>query len=46
MIIAVTLNWRLQRACVRAWVESLRVKPKAPLGEDERASMARKQKSP
>jgi len=38
------INWRLQRDFAREWVESLRVKHKAPLGEDEMARMARKPK--
>jgi putative membrane protein len=46
MSIAATLNRRLQRDFAREWVESFRVKHKAPLGEDELARMARKQKSP
>ncbi len=44
MGITAALNWRLQRDFAREWVESLRVKHKAPLGEDELARMARKQK--
>ena len=46
MGITAALNWRLQRDFAREWVESFRVKHKAPLGEDEMARMARKQKSP
>lgn len=38
------LNWRLQRDFAWEWAESLRVKHKAPLGEDEMARMARQQK--
>ena len=44
MSITAALNWRLQRDFAREWAESLRVKGKAPLGEDEMARMARKQK--
>jgi putative membrane protein len=46
MGITAAINWRLQRDFAREWVESLRVKHKAPLGEDELARMAQKQKSP
>jgi putative membrane protein len=46
MGITAALNWRFQRDFAREWAESLRVKHKAPLGEDELARMARKQKSP
>ena len=35
------LNWRWQRDFAREWTESLRVKGKAPLGEDEAVRMAR-----
>lgn len=42
MCIIAAVNWRLQRDFAREWVESLRVKHKAPLGEDELARMARK----
>jgi putative membrane protein len=38
------INWRLQRDFAREWIQSLRVKHKAPLGEDEIARMARKQR--
>lgn len=41
MGITATINWRLQRDFAREWIESLRVKHKAPLGEDEIARMAR-----
>ena len=34
MSITAGLNWRFQRDFARQWVESLRVKHKAPLGED------------
>jgi putative membrane protein len=43
MGITAAVNWRFQRDFAREWVESLRVKHKAPLGEDELARMARKQ---
>jgi putative membrane protein len=42
MCITAAINWRLQRDFPREWVESLRVKHKAPLGEDEIVRMARK----
>jgi len=42
MCITAAINWRLQRDFAREWGESLRVKHKAPLGEDEIARMARK----
>jgi putative membrane protein len=38
------INWHLQRDFAREWTESLRVKHKAPLGEDEIARMSRKAK--
>lgn len=44
MGITAAVNWRLQRDFAREWGESLRVKHKAPLGEDELARMARKGK--
>src|SRR5262245_12009689 len=44
MCITAAINWRLQRDFAREWVESLRVKHKAPLGEDEIARMTRKRK--
>ena len=46
MSITAAINWRLQRDFASEWVESLRVKHKAPLGEDELPRMARKKKSP
>lgn len=46
MCITAAINGRLQRDFAREWVESLRVKDKAPHGEDELARMARKWKSP
>ena len=45
MGITAAINWRLQRDFAREWGESLRVKDKAPHGEDELARMARKWKS-
>ena len=42
MGITAAINWRFQRDFAREWVESLRVKHQAPLGEDELARMARK----
>jgi putative membrane protein len=44
MGITAVINWRLQRDFAREWAESLRVKIKTPLGEDEIARMARKRK--
>jgi putative membrane protein len=44
MTITAVINWRLQRDFAGEWVESLRVKHKAPLGEDELARMKRKSK--
>jgi putative membrane protein len=44
MGITAALNWRLQRDFAREWVESLRLKHKAPLGEDAMKRMARKSK--
>lgn len=44
MSITAIINWRFQRDFAREWVESLRVKHKAPLGEDELARMTRKHK--
>ena len=44
MSITAAINWRLQRDFAWEWVESLRVKHKAPLGEDEMARMAKKKK--
>ena len=46
MSITAAINWRFQRDFAREWAESLRVKHKAPLGEDALAHMARKSKSP
>lgn len=44
MGITAAINGRLQRDFAREWAESLRVKDKAPHGEDELARMARKWK--
>jgi putative membrane protein len=44
MGVTAAINWRLQRDFAREWIQSLRVKHKAPLGEDEIARMARKQR--
>jgi putative membrane protein len=42
MGITALINWRLQRDFGREWADSLRVKHKAPLGEDALARMAKK----
>ena len=42
MSVTAAINWRLQRDFASEWVESLRVKHKAPLGEDALVRMARK----
>jgi putative membrane protein len=39
MCVTVLVNWRFQRDFAREWAESLRVKDKRPLGEDELARM-------
>ena len=44
MCVTASINWRLQRDFAREWAESLRVKHKAPLGEDEIARMTRKRR--
>ena len=44
MCVTAGINWRLQRDFAREWAESLRVKHKAPLGEDEIIRMTRKRK--
>jgi len=44
MLVTVVVNLRFQRDFNREWVESFRVKHKAPLGEDELARMTRKHK--
>ena len=46
MGITATINGLLQRDFAREWSESLRVKQKAPLGEDEIARMAHDQNTP
>lgn len=38
------LNFRMQRDFAREWIESFRVKHKAPLGEDEGARMTQKKR--
>ncbi len=43
MGITAAINWRFQRDFGREWAESLRVKHKAPLGEEAMARMTRKQ---
>ena len=44
MCTTAAINWRVQRDFAREWVESLRVKHKAPLGEEGMARMTRKKK--
>ena len=44
MSITASINWRFQRDFAREWVESLRVKHKAPLGEDELVRMTSQRK--
>jgi len=44
MCVTASINWRLQRDFAREWGESLRVKHKSPLGEDEIARMTRKRR--
>lgn len=44
MSITAAINARYQRDFAREWIESLRVKHKAPLGEDKLIRMARDQK--
>jgi putative membrane protein len=41
MSAAAAMNWRWQRDFAREWAESLRVKGKRPLGEDELARMTK-----
>jgi putative membrane protein len=41
MLITAAMNWRLQRDFAREWIDSLRVKHPAPLGEDEIARLRR-----
>src|SRR5687768_2187500 len=43
MSVTATINWHLQRDFAHEWAESLRVKLKRPLGEDEIARMTRLQ---
>jgi putative membrane protein len=43
MTTTATINWRFQRDFAREWAESLRVKRRAPLGEDALASRLREQ---
>ena len=42
MCATAAINWRLQRDFAREWTESLRVKHKAPLGEEALAHMSKK----
>jgi putative membrane protein len=44
MCVTAAINWRLQRDFAREWTESLRVKHKTPLGENEIARMTAKRK--
>jgi putative membrane protein len=44
MFVTLAMNLRFQRDFNREWADSLRVKHKAPLGEDELARMTRKRK--
>jgi len=44
MSLTAAINWRLQRDFAWEWVDSFRVKHKAPLGGDEAERMARKKK--
>jgi putative membrane protein len=44
MTLTATINWRFQRDFAREWTQSLRVKHKAPLGENELARMTAKRK--
>ena len=44
MLVIALVNWRFQRDFAREWAESLRVKGKAPLGEDEFARMTKNRK--
>jgi putative membrane protein len=46
MSITAAINSRFQRDFALEWVESLRVKHKAPLGEDALARMAQENKAP
>jgi putative membrane protein len=42
MCIVAAINWRLQRDFAREWAKSLRIKKKAPLGEDAISRMLEK----
>jgi putative membrane protein len=44
MSLTAAINWRMQRDFAWEWVDSFRVKHKAPLGEDEAARMAHRKK--
>jgi putative membrane protein len=44
MSLTAAINWRYQRDFAHEWAESLRVKQKAPLGEDELARMTKKRR--
>jgi putative membrane protein len=44
MSVTALINWRLQRDFAREWVDSLRVKHKTPLGEEEIARRTGKRK--
>jgi putative membrane protein len=44
MSMSAAINWRFQRDFAQEWAESLRVKVKTPLGEDELARMAQNQR--
>jgi putative membrane protein len=44
MCVTAAINWRYQRDFAREWAESLRVKGKRPLGEDELARLAAQRK--
>jgi putative membrane protein len=44
MLVTVAVNLRYQRDFNREWVDSFRVKHKAPLGEDALERMTRKRK--
>jgi putative membrane protein len=41
MLITAAINWSTQRDFAREWAESLRVKGRAPLGEDTLARRLR-----
>jgi putative membrane protein len=46
MGITAALNWRFQRDFAREWAESLRVKQRRPLGEDEIRRLLREDRRP